>query len=542
MGKNTLFEALYYYKDQGYEYVNSNDCECHTGYDQAVADFYEGCGDHIPGYLDWLKESIAPNYEIDDFVFYHEGKLFYGSISKSDYDYDAYPEDVDDTEILERIGSIEKMIEGDIDYPGMYAIAIWNFGLEKETDRIMNLAEYTKGYQSKDFGLSIDYADLYSLLFVDRKCWSDTEFVLGLSKLISGYKTETLKYFCIAIDPTLKTVEFVTEILKNNSKMTAFFPAELNVNRKVALDSIIEDASNFNSISKKLSEDSDFIKEAWNSNHKIYPFLPEAMKADYDIALASLEKDGSFFTLLPDALKTDKLLVKIAMKKSGFYGSKEIFNSLPENMRRDEIFIREMMNDSIDCYEFLDEDLRNNIELLKLGLNIKYSSCYQHIPQALREAIKKDIPTLKQVLQMGVSFDTFYKKREIGGTGECSDRELMIQLLDLGISIGTYNITKEFHTDEALLLKLVKNDGGEIRNISETLQNKEEFILAAISSWRYYYEKLTPKHRKNKKIAVFAINKYKEESPQWGVKEISKSIPKAILDDAEIQELLTPSL
>jgi len=199
-----------------------------------------------------------------------------------------------------------------------------------------------------------------------------------------------------------------------------------------------------------------------------------------------------------------------------------------------------MMNDSISCYEFLDEDLRNNIELLKLGLNEKYSSCYQHIPQALREAIKKDIPTLKQVLQMGASFDTFYKKREYGGTGECSDRELIIQLLDLGIKIGTFNITKEFHTDEALLLKLVKNDGGQVRNISETLQNKEDFILAAISSWRHYYEKLTPKHRKNKKIAVFAINKYREESPQWGVEEISKSIPKALLEDPEIQELLKP--
>ncbi len=75
--------------------------------------------------------------------------------------------------------------------------------------------------------------------------------------------------------------------------------------------------------------------------------------------------------------------------------------------------------------------------------------------------------------------------------------------------------------------------------IKRALMEKDT-LLAAISSWRYYYEKLSPKHRKNKKIAVFAINKYKEESSNWGIDEISKSIPKALLEDPEIQELLKP--
>lgn len=533
MEKKSLFEALYYYKDQGYEYVNSNDSDFHTGYDQAVADFYEGCGDHVPGYLDWLIESIAPYYEIDDFVFYHNGMLFYGNITKSDYNYDSYPEDASDTEILERIGSIEEMIEGNIDYPGIYAIAIWNFGLEKESDRIMNLADFTKGYKSENFGLSIDYQDLYSLIFVDSKCWSDNEFILGVSKIISD--TKTLKYFCDAINPSLKTAEFVTEILKVNPKMAAFLPAELNVNIEVALNSIIEDANNFNSISKKLSEDPKFINEAWAKNHRIYPFLPELMKADYDIAVSSLEKDGKLYFSMPDSLKKDKRLVKIALKKNYFDDCPKIFNALPESMRRDENFIREMMSESIECYRFLDEDLRNKLELFQLELTNKRSSCYQFIPDELRNLIKEDSKTLQTVLLSGASFSDFFKTPHV-----CSDRTLIIQLLELGVKISTYNISEEFHTDEEILLKLLKNDGGEIRRLAEDLQNKEEFILAAISGWRYYYEKLPPKHRKNKKIAVFAINKYKEESPKWGIEEVSKSIPKSLLEDAEIQELLKP--
>ena len=117
-------------------------------------------------------------------------------------------------------------------------------------------------------------------------------------------------------------------------------------------------------------------------------------------------------------------------------------------------------------------------------------------------------------------------------------------MLELGVKISTYNISEEFHTDEELLLKLLKNDGGEIRRLAEDLQNKEVFILAAISGWEYYYEKLPPKHRKNKKIAVAAINKRFEgrKKDKYRIDEISKAIPKALLEDVEIQELLKPEV
>lgn len=545
MEKNTLFEALNYLKDQGYDYLitNPKDDDPYTGFDQSVQDFYEGCGDHEPSYLDWLKETVAPaDDKIDDYIFYHNGSIFYGNISKSEINYDVtFADFTSDTEIKNRIGGIEELIDGEIDYADIFAIAIWNFGLGEENDRIMNLSDYTKGTDTIALEY-IDYLELYNLLFVDIKCWSDTEFILGVSKIISD--TKTLKYFCDAINPSLKTAEFVTEILKVNPKMAAFLPAELNVNIEVAFNSIIEDANNFNSISKKLSEDPQFIKEAWAKNHRIYPFLPELMKADYDIAFSSLEKDGKLYFSMPDSLKKDKRLVKIALKKNDFYDCPKIFNALPESMRKDENFIREMMSESIKCYQFLDEDLRNKLDLFQLELTNKRSSCYQFIPDALRNIIKEDSKTLQTVLlsESGASFSNFFEKPHV-----CSDRALIIQLLELGVKISTYNISEEFHTDEELLLKLLKNDGGEIRRLAEDLQNKEEFILAAISGWEYYYEKLPPKHRKNKKIAVAAINKRFEGREKdsnfvkkYRIDEISKAIPKALLEDAEIQELLKP--
>ena len=81
----TLFEALYKLKTEGYDYLNADHCDCHTGYDQAVSDFYEGGRDYEPTYLSWLKETIDfGTYEIDDSVFYHNGVLLYGSISKGE--------------------------------------------------------------------------------------------------------------------------------------------------------------------------------------------------------------------------------------------------------------------------------------------------------------------------------------------------------------------------------------------------------------------------------------------------------------------------
>lgn len=536
----TLFEALYSLKIKGYDYVSSQNNDSYVGYDQAVTDFYEGLGNHEPTYLDWLKETVAPaDDKIDDYIFYHNGSIFYGNISKSEINYDVtFADFTSDIEIKNRIGGIEELIDGEIDYAHIFAIAIWNFGLGEENDRIMNLSDYTKGTDTIALEY-IDYSELYNLLFVDTKCWSDTEFILGVSKIISD--TKTLKYFCDAINPSLKTAEFVTEILKVNPKMAAFLPAELNVNIEVAFNSIIEDANNFNSISKKLSEDPQFIKEAWAKNHRIYPFLPELMKADYDIAVSSLEKDGKLYFSMPDSLKKDKRLVKIALKKNDFYDCPKIFNALPESMRRDENFIREMMSESIECYQFLDEDLRNKLDLFQLELTNKRSSCYQFIPDALRNLIKEDSKTLQTVLlsESGASFSNFFEKPHV-----CSDRALIIQLLELGVKISTYNISEEFHTDEELLLKLLKNEGGEIRRLAEDLQNKEEFILAAISGWEYYYEKLPPKHRKNKKISVAAINKWFEgrEKDKYRIDEISKAIPKALLEDAEIQELLKPEV
>ena len=544
MQKNTLFEALYYLKDQGYDYVSSQNNDSYVGYDQAVQDFYEGYGDHVPSYLDWLKETVAPaDDKIDDYIFCHNGSIFYGNISKSEINSDVtFADFTSDTEIKNRIGAIEELIDGEIDYADVFAIAIWNLGLDKENDRIMNLSDYTKGNYTIEEGY-IDYSELYNLLFIDSKCYSDTEFILGVSQIISD--TKTLKYFCDAINPSLKTAEFVTEILKVNPKMAAFLPAELNVNSEVALNSIIEDANNFNSISKKLSEDPQFIKEAWTKNHKIYPFLPELMKEDYDIAYGSLEKEATIYFSMPESLKNDKRLVKIAMKNNNFSARPKIFNALPESMRRDENFIREMMSDSIQCYEFLDEDLRNKLDLFQLELTNKRSFCYKFIPDELRNIIKEDSKTLQTILlsESSASFSDFFKNPH-----DCSDRALIIQLLELGVKISIYNISEEFHTDEELLLKLLKNDGVEIKYFPEDLQNKEEFILAAISGWEYYYEKLPPKHRKNKKIAVAAINKWfeggrhksKRLRDQYSIDEISKAIPKTLLEDTEIQELLKP--
>ena len=130
----TLFEALYSLKIKGYDYVSSQNNDSYVGYDQAVTDFYEGLGNHEPTYLDWLKETVAPaDDKIDDYIFYHNGSIFYGNISKSEINYDVtFADFTSDTEIKNRIGGIEELIDGEIDYAHIFAIAIWNLGLDKE--------------------------------------------------------------------------------------------------------------------------------------------------------------------------------------------------------------------------------------------------------------------------------------------------------------------------------------------------------------------------------------------------------------------------
>ena len=213
----TLFEALYKLKTEGYDYLNADHCDCHTGYDQAVSDFYEGGRDYEPTYLSWLKETIDfGTYEIDDSVFYHNGALLYGSISKGEINSLVFSDFTSDIEIKNRISIIEKIIDGEPDLVGISAIAVWNFGLEKENDRITNIIDFAKGIQNENNGFCITNYEIYSLLFVDSKCWTDSEFITGAAKLLRGIysNTEALEYLCKMIDPSIRTVELTNELKK----------------------------------------------------------------------------------------------------------------------------------------------------------------------------------------------------------------------------------------------------------------------------------------------------------------------------------------
>ncbi len=216
----TLFEALNSLKLKGYDYVSSQNNDSYVGYDQAVTDFYEGLGNHEPTYLDWLTESVAPNFKVDKFTFYYNSILYYGTISEGDINSDINIDNIcGNSEIKSRTDIMNKLIGAEIDYSEIYAMAIWSFNLEKEDYRIKNIEKFI---QSSFWGQNrIDI--VFSFILVDSTCWANPEFVLGIVKFIKGYYSPaSLEYVSICIDPSLKTPEFMDEIFKINPKMTEY--------------------------------------------------------------------------------------------------------------------------------------------------------------------------------------------------------------------------------------------------------------------------------------------------------------------------------
>ena len=216
----TLFEALYSLKIKGYDYVSSQDNDSHVGYDQAVTDFYEGLGNHEPTFLDWLTETVAPNFKVDKFVFYYNSILYYGKISDRDIKCDINVDTIGvNEEIKSRIDIVNKLVGTVIDYSEIYAMAIWSFNLENEDNRIKNIEEFLRssfwGHNQIDI--------VFSFILVDSICWTNPEFIRAIVKFIKGYYSPaSIEYVSMCIDPTLKTPEFMDEIFKINPKMSEY--------------------------------------------------------------------------------------------------------------------------------------------------------------------------------------------------------------------------------------------------------------------------------------------------------------------------------
>ena len=173
-----IFEELLIYKKRGYRYISAECTPEHTGYDRAVADFYEGDLDRIPNYTDWLHEY---RIEVEDFVTFHDGSFIYGNKTSNNYDSDSSLEVISNEEFE---NDCEVILDGAIvESVDFLAFAVWNLEFTSIDQSINNFSELKNFYRRiNEFPVFIGNSEAVIMYFLNEKLWSDESFLLEYFK------------------------------------------------------------------------------------------------------------------------------------------------------------------------------------------------------------------------------------------------------------------------------------------------------------------------------------------------------------------------
>ena len=564
---STLFKALLSYKKKGYTYITSESAESfYTGYDQAVQDFYEGTIDYEPNYIQWLHEY---NIDVEDFVTFHNDLLVFGNKKLEKYDWENIElnKEYDDSfkercKLLFNTGNLHGKEEWvlltlKIRYVDCLAFAIWNLDLENESDMINDFSSINNLFNKPSewdvsFGENC-WNDSILLNFLNPQLWSDESFILELVK--SKFFSKLNKTFILSeITENLKrNKEFVQRITEIDPQLVKFFDPELNTNKAIALKSLINTPTNLKMISIKLTSDPVFIKETFQTNPDIYQYLSEEFRCNKELASIAFKKDGKNLQYLPDSLKADKELLMIALNNSqqqsfswGTIKSGELLEFTADEIKKDKSFILNIMKSNINCFQYVDETLRSDEEVMMTAINLDQRN-FQYVTKEIKEEIKSNRSQLIKFILSGVHLKHFF-----GYQNKCTDKDLVMKALDKSsFGSASQNINKEewsiisseLRRDRNLAFKLVLKYGENLQYLAEEFQNDKEFIIAAVSQSQYYYGKLDPIYRKDKDIAIAAIIAAGADITDDALKRhktrIQKLLPDELFEHEEIKKILS---
>lgn len=493
------FKKLLEYKAKGYTYCSSQCNDSYTGYEQTVADYYEGVGDHEPNYMDWVRGLEWPE-DIEDFVTF-DGIWVYGNIKSGEWEFD-YSADAENESTSDEIDGM--------------AFSIWYFNFDSMDQTIGSVDEFIKYYDKTNQEGIYSISDDWIFTLLDENLWSDANFLLLLISSKTSWNESALTSLFSFVDPKLKNnKDFVNKVTSERPGLIDLFPAALNDQREIALQSIKLRENNINAISTSLLKDHGFIIEAFEVNPSIYPHLSLEYRENLELAKKAICKDGKNYEFLTDLLKNDKELLIIASKTN-----RESMKFAGENLKKDKQLALALFSDKIDCFEFLDDSLRSDFEILLKALDFVDYGIYSYASDKLKLQIESDKSLIMKVVEKGVDLNDLYRE------SKCSDLEIIGSALKGKSSLYFEVVADSLKNNRELMLRIVKKNGKEILYLNEEFKNDKEFILAALSEWEYYYERLNPIQKKDKDIAIAVLKKNKTYAA-----EILSSI---LLKDPEI--------
>jgi len=255
----------------------------------------------------------------------------------------------------------------------------------------------------------------YKLDQMDNSLKDDREFMHELIE-ISG---ETFKY----VGDSLKKDEELAYLALEKTNYALFdyliknFDESIIKDKEIVEKALSYDEYYFNLIDDSLKKDKELVKNLLTTKPSLYYKLDETLKRDKEVALIAVHANNSVFKDLIKEFRKDKEIILEALRfddnlNSWYYGRGysmfeemcSIFNLIDITLRKDKIFIKEIMRDnSINLFNkkqlltvidesILDEEFVNYLEYLPYDL-YDDADLYLHIKKL------EDMDLLKEIIR-----------------------------------------------------------------------------------------------------------------------------------------------
>ena len=355
--------------------------------------------------------------------------------------------------------------------------------------------------------------------FIDKSLKEDSELVelavknrLPLGDSPMKWTSESLK----------KNREFVTRILSLQDSGVAFDFIDETLKKDPQIVELAIKNRPFNGVSPM----------KWASNE---------LKANREFVkrILSLQNAGGALEFIDETLKNDRELVELSIKNRP-YNRESLMRWSSNELKADREFVKHILSfkNSGDAFEFIDETLKNDFELVELAI-INQSIMGKSPMMWASNELKANKEFVKKIISLPNAKNVF----------QFVDMKLKDdpELLELFVEISSSNLewgSKRLKGDREYIKKILskKDSGDTLQFVSESLKRDPEIVELAIKTYNDSLLITLFSHNNPMKWAASQLKSNKEFVKKMIISSIMKDgfqyVDESLKNDPEIAELI----
>lgn len=342
----------------------------------------------------------------------------------------------------------------------------------------------------------------------------------------------------LANDKLRDDKDLVLAAISVNAWNIVYASKRLKNDKEVILELISMDGDTLEYVSNRLKKDKQVVLEAIKQNPSALKFADDILKKDHEIVLFAVTKKGASIEYADDSLKKDKQIVMAAIKDDGaalkyvdlrYQKDKEIvmlavknsayaLNYADKALKADREVVLEAVRHSGYALQYAEEILRKDKDIVITAIKDD-SSAIKHAHKSLYKN-KAFVLELSKIIWPPFALDPSLK----------NDPYIALQAVkNNGLQLK--NLSEKLQADKTIVQLAVENNGLALQFADEKLQRDPQLVSAAIKQNILALKYAGEPVRQNRQWILDFI-KESRSLPKWINKELKqdKSFIQAILD------------